>query len=85
MEEKDPRRVCRRCLLRDLAEEDRANLEKYLSVIKEPDRADPQEYERRLAVCLSCDLMHESTCEACGCYVEFRAYGKHSRCPKKKW
>ena len=25
------------------------------------------------------------TCQACGCYAEFRAYGKRSRCPKKKW
>ena len=78
-------RICKRCLIWDLAEEDRNNLRKYLDVIKEPDRTDPARYEARLAVCLSCEKMNAATCTACGCYVEFRAYAKNSHCPLKKW
>ena len=78
-------RNCTRCLLRDLAEEDQRGLKKYLAVIKEPDRADPETYETRLQVCLSCEKLNNATCEVCGCYVEFRAYVKNARCPKRKW
>ena len=81
----DSRRKCTRCLLRDLAEEDQRDLKKYLIVIKEPNRADPETYETRLRVCLSCEKLSNATCEACGCYVEFRAYVKNVRCPKRKW
>ena len=66
-------RICRRCLLRDLAEEDQKNLRQYLSRIKPEDRADEAEYERRLAVCRECSFLEEATCLACGCYAEFRA------------
>ena len=78
-------RICKRCLLRDLAEEDQKDLKKYLAAIKPAERASEALYEERLAVCRECDLLAEATCEACGCYVEFRAYAAISRCPKKKW
>lgn len=78
-------RICPRCLIRDLAEEDQKDLRVYLERIRPEDRADEDEYERRLAVCRECSLLSEATCLACGCYAEFRAYGKRSRCPKKKW
>lgn len=78
-------RICKRCLIRDLAIEDQKDLQKYLDVIKEPERADKVTYEARLAICLSCEKMSGATCTACGCYVEFRALPKHSRCPAKKW
>ena len=79
------RRICKACLFRDLAEKDQKELKKYLSRIKEQDRADEREYERRLQICRKCDLLSEATCLACGCYAEFRAYGRYARCPKKKW
>ncbi len=81
----EDKRICRRCLIRDLAEEDQKDLLRYLDIIKEPDRADQALYESRLSVCLSCDKMNAATCNACGCYVEFRALPKHARCPLKKW
>ena len=81
----ESKRICRKCLLRDLAEEDQKNLKKYLEVIKPQDRAEPREYDRRLAICRECDFLSEATCLACGCYAEFRAYGRYSRCPRKKW
>lgn len=83
MEEK--KRICVRCLLRDLAEEDQKDLKKYLAMIKPADRAEEGEYERRLSICRECSFLQEATCLACGCYAEFRAYGKRARCPKKKW
>ncbi len=85
METTDSKRICTRCLLRDMTEEDQKFLKKYLGIIKEPERADKKTYEKRLSICTSCDKLHEATCDACGCYVEFRAYVEASHCPKKKW
>ncbi len=79
------KKICRRCLLRDFAEEDRKVLRKYLERIRQEDRAEDAEYERRLAVCRECSFLFEATCLACGCYAEFRALPKHARCPKKRW
>lgn len=78
-------RICKKCFLRDLAEEDQKDLKKYLAAIKPKDRASEAMYEERLSVCRECDKLNEATCEACGCYVEFRAYARDSHCPKKKW
>lgn len=85
MAETGKMRICKKCLLRDLAAEDQKDLQKYLNVIKKQDRADSVEYERRLAICTECDKLIEAVCQACGCYVEFRAAAKHSRCPYRKW
>lgn len=83
--DKKEKRICKVCLLRDLAEEDQKDLKKYLSRIKEQDRVNEAEYERRLEICRSCEFLSEATCLACGCYAEFRALGRSSKCPKKKW
>ena len=77
--------ICKRCLLRDMAEADQKMLEKYRDAIKRADRVDEGEYERRLAVCKECELLNAGTCGACGCYVELRALAKAGRCPYKKW
>ncbi len=79
------KRICKKCLLRDLAVEDQKDLQKYLNAIKEADRAADAVYEARLAICRECGKLSGATCEACGCYVEFRAAARHSRCPYKKW
>lgn len=76
---------CKKCLLRDMAEEDARHLERYREAIKPGDRVDDEEYERRLSVCKECDLLNAGTCGACGCYVELRAAAKAGRCPYKKW
>lgn len=81
----DIRRVCKKCLFRDMAEEDIKNLQKYIDVIKPEDRVDDKKYEERLAVCRECELLNAATCNACGCYVEVRAILKNGNCPKKKW
>lgn len=78
-------RICKKCLLREMAEEDAGQIRRYQEAIKEPDRAMPAIYEERLAACKSCDLLNTGTCGACGCYVELRALAKNGRCPYKKW
>ena len=78
-------RRCIRCLLRDLAEEDQKDLKKYLDAIKREDRASDDVTEARLSLCRECEKLADATCEACGCYVEFRAALRDGRCPKKKW
>lgn len=79
------RKVCKRCLLRDMAEADIANLEKYKKAIKESDRVSDEEYESRLKICKGCNHLSEGTCNACGCYVELRALGRATGCPYKMW
>ncbi len=76
---------CIRCLLREMAEKDYAQIEKYLAAIKEEDRAERALYEQRLLICKSCERLNAGTCAACGCYVELRAAGRQSHCPYKKW
>lgn len=78
-------RICKKCLLREMAEEDAKQIEKYKDAIKLADRVSETVYEERLAVCKSCDLLNAGTCGACGCYVELRAVAKSGRCPHKKW
>lgn len=79
------KKPCIRCLLRELAQADEAELDKYLAAIKPEDLAAEDEAERRLAVCRDCDRLSGITCNACGCYAEFRASYKDGHCPLKKW
>lgn len=81
------RRVCTRCLLREMAEADGSveMLEKYRNALKAADRTPEGAYEERLAICKSCEKLNAGTCMACGCYVELRAAAAAARCPKKKW
>ena len=77
--------VCKRCLLREMAEQDQAMIARYREAIREEDRVSAEEYERRLAVCKTCERLNSGTCSACGCYVELRALGIESRCPYNLW
>ena len=79
------KRVCVRCLLRDMVDADMAMIEKYKSALKEADMVSDEEYERRLDICGGCDKLNAGTCMSCGCYVEIRAAAKISKCPTKKW
>ena len=60
-------------------------IEKYKEAIKKEDQVSESEYERRLTVCKTCELLNAGTCGACGCYVELRAAAAVSKCPYKKW
>ncbi len=58
--------VCKKCLLREMAEADAKKIAAYRDAIKEKDRVAEAEYEARLAVCKSCDFLNAGTCGACG-------------------
>lgn len=75
--------ICKRCLLRDMTEADKAHIQKYKDAITE--RVSEAIYESRLSKCKECDLLNNGTCNACGCYVELRALAEQSHCPHKKW
>lgn len=77
--------ICKKCLLREMAEADRNMLQKYKDAIRQEDRVSEAEYEARLLVCRQCDLLNAGTCGACGCYVELRGAAKAGTCPYKKW
>lgn len=79
------RGVCKRCLLREMAEADRQMIEKYMDAIKTEDRVETSVYEKRLESCKECNLLSDGTCGACGCYVELRALSAVGHCPYKKW
>ena len=72
--------ICKKCLLREMAEADAAMIKKYVDAIKGEDRVPEKEYEARLAVCKACDRLNAGTCNACGCYVELRALTGVSHC-----
>ncbi|MCF0129592.1 MAG: hypothetical protein HUJ70_13505 [Pseudobutyrivibrio sp.] len=76
---------CKMCLLREMAGADYEKIEKYKEAIKPADRVSEETYESRLSICKSCEMLNAGTCNSCGCYVELRALGKESRCPRKKW
>ena len=78
-------RICKKCLLREMAEADVEKIATYRDAIKPSDRVPEEEYERRLAICKECELLTAGTCAACGCYVELRAYMKAGKCPHKNW
>lgn len=77
--------ICKKCLLREMAQADYAMIEKYKNAIRPEDSADSGCYEKRLSVCKECERLNAGTCLACGCYVELRAAAKNGRCPHKRW
>lgn len=79
------KKVCKKCLLREMAEADRQMIQKYMDAIKHSERVTESVYESRLSTCKSCEYLNEGTCGACGCYVELRALTEVSKCPYKKW
>lgn len=83
----DELRECRRCLLRESAQQDvYADIEERIKKLKPEERAAGDLYERRLAVCRGCESLISGVCMKCGCYPEFRAAFLNMRCPDRdKW
>ena len=76
---------CKRCLLLLAAQEDtyrdiRAQIEK----LSPEEKAEEELYRRRLEACVGCDQLISGVCRKCGCYVEFRAAFKNTKCPNVK-
>ncbi len=87
MEEKN-QRYCRKCLLREMDEEEYfENLYDYMERLDEDLKVNNEEYERRLSICKDCEKLLNGMCTICGCYVELRALMKKNSCPnvEKKW
>jgi len=48
----------------------------------EIDVADDDTYEKRLEICKNCpSLAYDTTCQHCGCFVQFRAKLAYKKCP----
>lgn len=82
--------LCRRCLLRESGEEDKAlEVKECISRIKESEKAADGIYTQRLSLCRECEHLLSGTCMKCGCYVELRAAFGNNHCPlagsKRKW
>lgn len=80
---------CVRCLLEDMQDEDALYgiIQERIRLLPEEERADAEEYGRRLALCRVCGDLHRGTCQQCGCYVEIRAAKSAMRCARAvpKW
>lgn len=86
------RRFCRKCLLREMMEngaleESYRNMYERIELMDEDLRCQGEDYEKRLALCKSCDNLLDGMCRLCGCYVELRAAVKKNSCPAtpKRW
>lgn len=84
--EMEQRRICRKCLTRDM---DQAayfkNLHDYIANLDEDVKVEEPLYEKRLSLCQACDLLLDGMCRACGCFVELRAAIRTNGCPYDKW
>ena len=80
---------CRRCLLREAAEDDvYRSVRDRVDMIPGGERADDALYRERLDACRKCDRLLSGVCMKCGCYVEFRAAYRRMKCPNaadRKW
>lgn len=80
--ESQPKR-CRRCLLRDMTDENDyyESVKHYRAVMPLRKRTPDDEYEQRLQICRVCEYLENGTCMQCGCYVEMRAARRDMHCP----
>lgn len=74
---------CRRCLLRDMTDENDyyQSVIFYRSTMPQKKRTPDNEFEARLATCRECDSLENGTCRQCGCFVEIRAARIDMHCP----
>lgn len=77
------RRSCKKCLLRELPEDEYfQNLYDYMERLPEEDKVSEALYQERLTHCKECDYLQSGMCRICGCFVELRAVMKIRSCPK---
>ena len=80
--EGDPRRFCRKCLLRDMpGEEYFTSLKKYIEGLGTREKVPSEVYEQRLSLCRECAHLLSGMCRKCGCFVELRAAMRKNSCP----
>ncbi|MBQ2726539.1 MAG: hypothetical protein IJF78_12615 [Clostridia bacterium] len=80
---------CKRCLLRESAENDTFEaVRSKIDLLSEAEKAEDDLYRKRLEACRTCDHLISGICMKCGCYVEFRAAFRKMKCPNaadRKW
>ncbi len=77
---------CLRCLLQELdPEKYQRDIQRILTLMDREEKAPEKLYQERLEACRSCEYLYEGTCNACGCYAELRAAGRHTHCLYEKW
>ena len=79
---------CKRCLLREMADEDMFHrIQRTIEAVPSHLRCPKQVYEERLAACKSCDRLIGGMCRVCGCFVEVRASRSSEQCPgfPRRW
>ncbi len=86
-QETESTRACKRCLLREMAEQEEYfhSLRDYINNMDPDLKAEEHLYEGRLAVCRECAMLLQGMCRSCGCYVELRAAVAKNTCPRGKW
>lgn len=74
--------LCRRCLFSDEeASKTYQKIQAYIAGLSEEEKAVPEVYEERKAVCRECDCLINGMCKKCGCFIEVRAVKVHATCP----
>ena len=80
---------CKRCLLREMAEEDvLESITTRIDKLSPKEKSDDELYAKRLNECKNCEHLISGVCMKCGCYVEFRAAFKKNNCPNimdRRW
>jgi hypothetical protein len=80
--------LCKRCLSSELPDgQYHKTIYEYIASMPEDDKAAPDEFRRRLAICKECDELVNGICRQCGCFVEARAAKKSKTCAMypKNW
>ena len=76
---------CKRCLLHETNQEELlATIRDYIESISDEIRTPPDLYEKRLAICKTCDNLVNGMCRLCGCFVEVRAAKKDNYCAEDR-
>lgn len=76
------RRFCKKCLLEDMDSEAYYDtVYEYINSLPPEQKAEPEEYGRRLDLCRQCNHLTNGLCRHCGCFVEVRAAKKQQYCP----
>lgn len=81
-------RVCYRCLLREMPEQEYfQSMYQYIEQLEEEIKTEKEEYETRLMICKQCNHLLNGMCRICGCFVEMRAIITKNYCPdiERKW
>jgi len=76
---------CRKCLLNQSTDDIYNSVMSFIAAIPKEQKTPPDEYERRLSICKTCNKLTNGMCALCGCYVEMRAAKIKQSCVNHYW